>query len=635
MKSNIGHSEAAAGVSALIKVLLMLKKNAIPPHVGIKNSLNPLFPKDLDKRQVHIPYEKVQWPSMPGKKRLAVVNNFSAAGGNTSLLIEEAPLRKVTATDPRSTHVVAVAAKSKSSLKGNLERLLGFLEKNAEVSLSDLSYSTTARRYHHNYRVAFAASDIAQVKKQLSSSLGSVDTHKPIPTTGPPPITFSFTGQGACHKTSDYDLLRDSPFFRSQIFHLDSISQGQGFPSFIPAIDGSHPKDYQHSQVITQLSQVCTQIALARYWGSLGVKPDVVIGHSLGEYAALHTAGVLSANDAIFLVGQRAAMLEARCKVGSHVMVAVRASLEQIQKSAGERPFEIACLNGPKDVVIAGSAADIEGLVPVLEADGFKSFKLDVAFAFHSAQTDPILEDFEALAKSGVIFQEPNMPIISPLLSKVVFDSKTINASYICRATREPVNFLSALETAHQIGTIDDETAWIEIGPHPVCTNFVKSTLSPNVAVPSFRRDDSNWATMAQSLAVLHCAGVQISWSEFHQPFEKALRMLDLPTYAWNNKNYWIQYNGDWALTKGNTFYDAEKGLDKLQIMPTRPKSSLSTTTVQQVIEETFNGSAGTVVIQSDLSQVDFRAAAWGHKMNDVGVVTSVSVFSKMLMSIS
>ena len=625
VKSNVGHSEAAAGVTALIKVLLMLQKNVIPPHAGIKNNLNPKFPKDMDKRNINIPYEKTAWPRASGKKRLAFVNNFSAAGGNSTVAVEDGPVREVTETDPRSTHVVAVSAKSKISLRGNIERMLVYLEKNPDISLADLSYSTTARRYHHNHRVAIASSELAQVKKQLTSALSNVDSHKPIPTTGPPPIAFAFTGQGASFKSYNLELYHHSPFFRSQILHLDALARRQGFPSFLPILDGSHPKDHQHSAVITQVAQTCTQIALAKYWGTLGVKPDVVIGHSLGEYAALHVAGVLSASDAIYLVGQRARMLEERCKVGSHKMVAVRASLAQIEESAEGKPYGIACINGPKETVISGPLEDMDAMIIPLEKNGYKCFSLDVAFAFHSAQTDPILDDFEACASSGVLFQTPHLPIISPLLSKVIFDDKTVNASYVRRATREPVNFLSALETAQKVGAIEDDTAWIEIGPHPVCLGFVKAALSPlNVSAPSLRRGDDNWMTMAQSLAMLHSAGVQVSWNEFHRPFERALRLLDLPTYAWNDKTYWIQYNGDWALTKGNTFYDAEKGLNNARAIAPVPKSSLSTTSVQQIIEETFDGATGTVVMQSDLSQADLRAAAWGHKMNGCGVVTSV-----------
>ena len=628
VKSNIGHGEAVAGVTAVLKVLLMLQKNAIPPHVGIKNRLNPKFPKDIDKRNVRIPYDKTEWPHVPGKRRIAVVNNFSAAGGNTTLAIEEAPVRDMVETDPRSIYVITVSAKSKISLKGNIERLIAYLDKNSGVSLANLSYSTTARRYHHNHRVAIAIADAEQAKKQLRTAFVSADSHKPIPATGPPPVAFAFTGQGASHKSFNLELFHHSPYFRSQIQLLDSLAQGQGFPSFIPVLNGSHPNNHQHSPVITQLAQVCTQIALAKYWESLGVKPDIVIGHSLGEYAAFHIAGVLSASETIFLVGQRAKMLEEKCQSGSHKMVAVRASLSQIEEAAHGKLYEIACINGPKETVLSGPVQDMDNIASVLESNGYKCFGLDVTFAFHSAQTDPILDEFEALANGGVIFQEPQVPIISPLLSKVIFDDKTVNANYLRRATRESVRFHSALETAHRIGSIDDETAWIEIGPHPVSIGFVKSTLpSVNVAVPSLRRGIDNWSTMSQSLAALHCAGIKINWNEFHGPFEKSLRLLDLPTYAWNDKTYWIQYNGDWALSKGNTFYDAEKGLNKAQIPPIAVKSPLNTSTVHRVVEESFNGKAGAVVIQSDLMHPDFYAAAWGHKMNGCGVVTSVSLF--------
>ncbi|QSZ29342.1 hypothetical protein DSL72_003856 [Monilinia vaccinii-corymbosi] len=627
VKANVGHGEAVAGPTALVKVLLMLEKEAIPPHVGIKNKINPGFPKDLDKRNLRIPYEKQPWPRVPGQKRIAVVNNFSAAGGNSTLAIEEGPSREANeVVDPRLTHFITVSAKGKVSLKGNIERLIAYLDSNPDVSMADLAYTTTARRYHHNHRVAAIASDAVHLKKQLNSALKLVDTHKPIPATGPPPVVFAFTGQGASHRSMSLELFRDSSIFKEKLLHLDSLSQRQGFPSFIPAVDGSHPHDYAHPPVVSQLALCCIEMALAKYWESLGVKPDVVVGHSLGEYAALSVAGVLSANDAIFLVGKRALLLEEKCQVGTHKMLAVRASLSQVQESAGGKPFEVACINGPNDTVLSGTLQEIDEVSEVLQGAGFKCFSLDVAFAFHSGQTDPILEDFEDIANDGIKFHAPSLPIISPLLGKVIFDEKTINGNYMRRATREAVNFKLAIEAAHKMSIIDESMTWIEIGPHPVCMGFVKSILpSLNVAVPSIRRGEDNWQTISQSLGQLHCAGVEISWQEFHRPFEQSLRLLDLPTYAWNDKNYWIQYNGDWALTKGNTFYDAEKTAAKAIQGSTVAKSvsSLRTSTVQSIIEETFSGSAGRVVMQSDLMQPDFLDAAWGHQMNNCGVVTS------------
>ncbi|RWA08250.1 hypothetical protein EKO27_g6849 [Xylaria grammica] len=625
VKANVGHSEAAAGVTALLKVLLMMQYNAIPPHVGIKNSLNPKFPKDMDKRNVRIPYEMTEWPRAVGKERFTVINNFGAAGGNTSIVLEDAPIREVVGADPRTTHVVSMSAKSKASLRGNIERLVAYLEKHPTTSVADLSYTTTARRYHHNHRMAFTASDITQARRKLSSALDYVESHKPIPSTGPPAVAFAFTGQGAAYKSSNLELYHHSAYFRSQVLHLDALSQAQGFPSFVSALDGTHPNDHAHSAVITHLALTCSEIALTKLWESFGVKPNVVVGHSLGEYAALHVAGVLSASDAIYLVGQRALLLQERCKAGSHKMVAVRGSLTQIQEAAKGLPYEVACINSPRDVVISGPVEDTTAIIPVLEAAGMKCSTLDVAYAFHSAQTDPIIEEFKTIASSSVIFHQPNMPIISPLLNKVIFDGKTINGLYMSRATRETVDFLSALETADKIGAIDDETVWVEVGPHPVCVSFVKSIFSDVRAIaPSLRRGEDNWTTMASALAALHCAGVNVEWNALHAPFEKSLKLLDLPTYAWNEKRHWIQYNGDWALTKGNTFYDAEKGVNsKQRVLPAIPTPTLRTSSVHQIIEEHFDGVAGIVTMQSDLVQADFRSAAWGHKMNNCGVVTS------------
>lgn len=632
-KANVGHGESVAGTTALIKTLLMLQKNAIPPHVGIKTEINPRFPKDFDKRNLHIAFEKTTWPQHPGKKRIAAINNFGAAGGNTTMVLEEAPARVPAEADTRQLHVVAVSAKNKTSLAGNLERLQAWIENNPEVSLADLSYTTTARRQHHNHRVAIAATDLKGLQKELAKKLAAADSHQPIPKSGAPPVAFCFTGQGAAYKSMDLELYREVPSFRSDFNHFDSLAQRQGFPSIIPAVDGSFPKEHAHSPVVTQLSQVCMQMALAKYWASLGIKPDMVLGHSLGEYAAMYVAGVLSANDTIYLVGKRAQLLEANARVGSHQMMAVRASLAQIKEADGGLQYEVACVNGPSDTVLSGTVEQMDAVSAPLGAAGYKCIKLDVAFAFHSAQMDPILDEFEEIARTGVVFKEPIVPVISPLHGKVIFDGKTLNAKYCRDATRGTVNFLGALESAQEISTITEDTVYVEIGAHPVCCSFVKSSIPAlNLAVPSFRRGESNWTTIAQACTAIHLAGLDVDWNSYHAPLEKSLTLLDLPTYAWNEKTYWLQYNGDWALTKGNTFYTAEKEAAAKAAAATgsvrsNAASPIKTSTVQNIIEEHFQDVAGTVVMESDLMQADFLAAAHGHKMNGCGVVTSVSFF--------
>jgi monodictyphenone polyketide synthase len=225
------------------------------------------------------------------------------------LIVEEAPSSTLPrAEDPRPTQVVALSGKTKTALAGNIQRLIDHLDDNiGKISLADLGYTTTARRYQHSYRVAVTASTIAQLRAQLVSQSDKIETIRPVSksSSSSPSVAFAFTGQGASYRSMSLELYRDVHVFRKHIQHLDAIAQGQGFPSFIPALDGSHTRDYEgHSAVVTQLALVCIEIALAHYWSaSLGVTPDVVIGHSLGEYAAMHVAGVISANDAIFMVG--------------------------------------------------------------------------------------------------------------------------------------------------------------------------------------------------------------------------------------------------------------------------------------------------------------------------------------------
>lgn len=630
VKANVGHGEAAAGITALIKVLCMLRENAIPPHIGIKTEINPGFPKDMDKRNVHIPFEKTAWPRVPGKKRTAVVNNFSAAGGNTTIILEEGPIREVTEVDPRSTHVVTVSAKTKLSLRGNINRLLKYLDTHPDTSVADLAYTTSARRVHHNHRFALPVSNVAQVQQSLNDCLEKLDALKAVANLGPPPVAFAFTGQGASFKPEHLQLYHDSASFRNQVQHLDNIAQIQGFPSILPAFDGSAPPDESFSPVVSQLAHVCGEIALAKFWATIGIKPSVVVGHSLGEYAALHVAGVLSASDTVYLVGSRARLLGETCTPGSHVMLSVRGSVSQIQDSASPKPYEVACINGPKDTVLSGTQEQMDSVVESLKADGLKSLKLDIPYAFHSAQVDPLLKDFEKLAKDGVIFKAPMLPVISPLLGKVIFDEKTINAKYLCRATRETVNFHGALDFAQQLTTTDEKTVWVEIGPHPVCTGFVKNTAaSVNIAVPSMKKNEDNWVTLADSMATLHCGGFDIDWNEFNRPFESSIKLLDLPTYAWNAKNYWLMYNGDWNLKKGNTYYDTKE--EPKAITAPEPVSSLSTSTVQNIIEENWTENTARVVMQSDLMKPDFFAAANGHFMNGCGVCTSVSLVDTLV----
>ena len=622
VKSNIGHGEAAAGIASILKMLLMFQKSQIPPHIGITTKMNPTIPKDLETRNVGLNMENTPWRKINGKKRLAVVNSFGAHGGNTTILFEDAPEKRKVGEDPRLSHTVTISARSKNSLQGNIEALLSFLDQNPDTDLGDLSYTLCARRIHHSNRVAASVSSINQLRKFLKSSLERAGTIRPVPIE-PPSVVFAFTGQGAFYNGIGSQLFNNFPYFQSQVLQLDHLCQRFDFPSVLPAVEGTLE---DASPLVTQLTIVVIEIALAKFWMTLGIKPSAVIGHSLGEYAALVVAGVLSAADAILLVGKRAEHILAVCGLGSHVMLSVRAGVEDIKKLSENNAWEVSCLNGFGDTVVSGASKDIEVTHKSLERNGVKCVKLDIPFAFHTAQMEPMLDVFEQTA-AHVPFKAPSIPVLSPLLAENVFDGKTFNAQYVRRASREQVNFVGALQAAQDQGLIDEKTVWIDVGPHPVCGAFVRSHVSNAKVVSSLRRNEDNFATISSSIATLHCEGVPVAWNEYYRPYEKSHVLLPLPKYMWNEKDYWIQYLGTWTLDKAHI----KDSLNKKPAIGSIASagSSLRTSLVHQIASEEINGSTGKLTAISDVMHPDFLAAVNGHRMNGCGVATSVSLISK------
>ena len=614
-KANVGHAESASGVTSLIKVMLMMRENMIPPHCGIKNKINHNFPKDLKERDVHIAFKPTAWKRPSDKKRKVFLNNFSAAGGNTALLLEDAPLRSIETSDPRPLHMVAISARSISSLQNNVEALTGYIDSKPDLSLASLSYTTTARRMHHSYRLLVSGSTVDQISKNLQAAVQR-DNILSVPARVPK-LAFAFTGQGSQYAGMGRQLFETFSLFKSEIKQLDSIVQSQGFASILPVIEGSsHINEISElSPVVVQLATTCLQIALARLWSSWGVHPSVIIGHSLGEYAALNVAGVLSASDTIYLTGKRAELLMEKCEVGTHSMLAIKAGASRISPFLNGRSCEIACINAPEETVISGTNGNVDLFAQDLTNAGIKNTKLRVPFAFHSAQVEPVLEKFEAIAQ-GVTFHKPSIPIISPLLGEVITEAGTFSPKYLSRHCREPVNFVKGLDAARQANLISDSGFSVELGPHSVCSGMIKSTFGPTfTALPSLRRNEDTWKVVVGTLTSLHLAGIEINWNEYHRDFSSSHEVLQLPAYKWDLKNHWIQYVNDWCLTKGDAPH-------LIEAVPEKPK--LSTTSVQRVVEEEGDKDIARITIESDLAEPALNGVLQGHKVNGAPLCPSV-----------
>jgi iterative type I PKS product template protein len=636
LKANIGHGESVSGVSALIKVIQMMKNNQIPPHCGIKTRLNPAFPKDLAERNVHIDLETTAWPRTEYDiPRKAIINNFSAAGGNSSILVEDAPLQLQTldkgASSSRPVYPIAISARSRTSLKSNIEALLDHLASHPTdtASLPELSYTTTARRMHHHFRFVASVPDVSTLKMKLQEQ-AHVTHERILP---PKAVLFSFTGQGSQYPGMGKQLMETLGVFRDDITRFDGVARKLGFPAMLPLFHASNGDDIaDYDPVVVQLANTCMQIALARIWISWGIKPTAVIGHSLGEYAALNVAGVLSDSDTVFLVGRRAQHLQNSCEPNSHAMLAVAASIPELDlvTSTASR-FEIACINGPKETVLAGTAAQVADWKQALTAAGIRNTLLRVPYAFHSSQIQPILPAYIDDAK-GVVFHKPQLRVLSPLEGKVITSTQVFCPEYVGRHAREPVQMMKCLEAAFSDGTLPAKGAFaIEFGPHPVVSGMIKAVLGSAVTVlPTLRRKANPWEVLTTSLCALYAAGSPVVWDGYFSDLPAARRVIDLPAYAWDMKSYWIPYRNDWTLTKGDIPIERSGQAAPTSTIPTikvapldqKPLPSLESTTIHNVLEESVTGGGLKISVDCDVSRPDLNPFIRSHTVEGYSLCT-------------
>lgn len=616
-KANIGHGEASSGSSALIKVLLMMQKNMIPPHCGIKTKINRKFPLDLAERNVHIAMKPTPWErsSDPNKPRRAIVNNFGAAGGNTGILIEDAPIRTIsTEVDPRSTHLIAVSARSGNSVQGNLKNLLKYLKEHPDVSLGQLSYTTTARRMHHPHRVMFSGSKVEEISAQIETAMkNKAGATRPK---AAPKFVFTFTGQGAQYPGMGKELMAHIAFFRKEMLRLDQLCQSLGFPSILAVIEANEDEDINSfPPVMVQLANTSLQIALGKLWESWNIVPTAVVGHSLGEYAALNYASVLSDADTLFLVGKRAEILQKKCTRGTHAMLVVRGSVDEITAALGDAngTVEFACINSPVETVLAGTKEAIAEVTTVLTNAGRKTTLLHVPYAFHSSQLDPILGDLQEIARS-VTFCKPKLPVLCPLNGTIVEDVGVFSPEYIVRHSRQPVNMIQALLTGRTKKLIGELTMTLEIGPHPAMGGMVRNVLGTQVAtLASSQRGRSAWSVLSTTLKQMYVAGADIRWTAYHAGFKSAHNVLSLPTYSWDLKDFWMTYTNDWSLRKGDPATIIVNG---------GGGASVESTTIHRVVKETESADKLHIVVESDVARPDLSPLVQGHEVDGIPLCT-------------
>ncbi|MFB2976226.1 SDR family NAD(P)-dependent oxidoreductase [Microseira sp. BLCC-F43] len=543
VKTNIGHLEAAAGIAGLIKVVLSLHHRQIPPHLHLKQ-LNPLI--KLAGTPFSIPTECQSWSVVTGS-RMAGVSSFSFGGTNCHVILEEAPKQVAKTNEIEGPlHLFTLSAQTKNALLELVSHYQSYLETHRALAISSVCFSANTGRSHFQHRLAIVTSNREELANQLAKisageEANDVFSGKIRRNNQSPKIAFLFTGQGSQYVNMGRQLYKTQPVFRRTLDQCDQILQSYLKKSILDIL---YPQDSQQLKssvidqtVYTQATVFALEYALAQLWQSWGIKPNAVMGHSVGEYVAATIAGVLSLEDGLKLIAHRGRLMQQLDREGK--MLAVMASEEEIRPLIASYPTEvaIAAINGPQNLVISGQTEAIKILKTRLESQGIQTKLLQVSHAFHSPLMEPILAEFEAVAHQ-ITYNRPRIPLISNVTGSRADDTIT-TASYWVNHIRQPVKFAQSMKTLHQEGY----KIFLEIGAKPILIAMGKQCLPEGVGVwlPSLHPSQEDWQQMLQSLGKLYVQGVKVDWSGFERDYARS--KVRLPTYPFQRQRYWIETN--------------------------------------------------------------------------------------------
>ena len=542
------------------------------------------------------------------------------------MIIEDPPPRQAReGQDPRQYHIVVCSARTSKSLLENQRRLYDFIKSHPQTKLSDLSYTTTARRLHHVTRRSYYSKTLDDLVQQLSAELAKSPTSLVEPPKTTPSVVFTFTGQGSAYPGMGRQLFESCSRFRNSLFSYQKSCDSLDLPQVLDIFTDPNIDLSMKSTVQIQLAIVFLEIAMADLLMSWGIRPSLLIGHSLGEYAALCISGVLSVTDTLYLVGKRSLLLQDRCKSGAYAMLAVGASVGQLEPILSTGQFQscqVACINSPKRTVVSGPVENLRRFKDRLESEKIRTTFLEITYGFHSSQVDPILRDFESSAKA-LHFSHPAIPVASTLMAGTVVKEKgTFSPAYLVRQAREPVDFAGTLQACAGAKLINPNTNWFEIGPEPVNLSLIRDTLNvpPKNLLPVLKSNEDNWKTISHAVSAAYTSSVTVNWMEYHKDYSKLLSLLELPSYAFDLKEYWAPYTGN---PTSNMPLEAKS--------PAKPTSDLfvPSATLQQLQQSVHSADGISAIFSSALSEPNLLAAIKGH-MVDGTALCPASVFCDM-----
>ncbi|MFJ1749733.1 SDR family NAD(P)-dependent oxidoreductase, partial [Streptomyces sp. NPDC088116] len=540
LKSNIGHTQAAAGVAGIIKMIQAIRHSTLPRTLHVDAPSSRI---DWNAGDLQLLTQARPWPVREDRPRRAAVSAFGVSGTNAHLILEEPPPPSDTATttaEPPALLPWLLSARSEEALRGQAARLRTHLE-HTDADPLDVAYSLATTRSSFTERAVVLGRDRTQLLTGLDSLAQGHQTPDVIHGTATRGhrTAMLFAGQGAQRAGMGRELHASDPEFATALdevcAELDTHLTNRS-PSLRDVMFAPSPADLLDQTEYTQPALFALETALYRTLTRRGVRPDMLLGHSVGEIAAAHAAGIFTLHDAARLVTARGRLMSALPPGGS--MLSVQATEEHVTHLLTETgqaagPVSIAAVNGPTSIVLSGQTAALETISGQLTAQGIRTTWLKVSHAFHSALMDPVLHQLRQTAET-IDYHPPHTPFIP----SAVTEHDPTTPDYWVEHARTTVHFTNALHTAQTNGA----TIYLEIGPQATLTAMtdqnLETTNAPPLLLPTLRRNRPEWDSLLETVATIGVRGDDVDWSTLYE--RSGAQRTDLPTYAFQRSRYWL-----------------------------------------------------------------------------------------------